>query len=241
MYKRLPIFILIVKTFLYFKKKQEHKVYITILTTIFNSSRVAFESRYPDHDTVDKNVVRKQNGTTLPDGLYVMAYTDFEPGEAPDAPDAPILSYSNEWVTFLDKLVQDEKTREIAIFIKTGPLTDRAKKALTIYMFALLDKEFNVTNLQGQSDFNRIMSEKGLAEADLPLNLTKFDMNATYHLVLDLIRVRFTPKLFRSRKGFQNVQLTTQRSEMMNVEQSQSQQERASERSMSDRLRELMG
>jgi len=165
----------------------------------------------------------------------------FEPDTPAYAPpmEAQGIAYSNEWVTFLDKLVDDKKVGDIALYIRNASMSVRAKKTLTIYLIGHLDKEFSVTNLQGQSDFARIMSEKGLSEADLPLGLTKRDINAEYHHVLDLVRVRFTPKLYRSRRGFQLIQLTNQRQEVINVDQSQAAHDRAENQSTWDKVRSV--
>ena len=121
------------------------------------------------------------------------------------------LMFDNEFVRFLSTLLKDETTREIAEYIISSPLSLVAKEKLVLYAYTLLHREFAVTRLRGERDLRRILIQKSLIDADLPLGLTRFDLTPEFHHVVNLISIKFQAKLLRSVDGFERIALVSQR------------------------------
>jgi len=119
--------------------------------------------------------------------------------------------FDNEFVRFLHKLLEDTTTREIAEYILNSSLSITAKEKLVLYAYTLLHKEFAITRLRGERDLKRILLQKSLIDADLPLGLTKFDLTPEFHHIVDLIAIKFQAKLLRSMDGFERIALVSQR------------------------------
>ena len=111
--------------------------------------------------------------------------------------------FDNEFVRFLDTLLKDSTTREIAEYILRSSLSIKAKEKLILYAYTLLHKEFAITRLRGERDLHRILIQKSLIDADLPLGLTKFDLTPEFHHIVGLITIKFQAKLLRSMDGFE--------------------------------------
>ena len=119
--------------------------------------------------------------------------------------------FDNEFVRFLDTLLKDSTTREIADYILRSSLSIKAKEKLILYAYTLLHKEFAITRLRGERDLHRILIQKSLIDADLPLGLTKFDLTPEFHHIVGLITIKFQAKLLRSMDGFERIALVSQR------------------------------
>ncbi|UYL64918.1 MAG: hypothetical protein EJNHJLOP_00029 [Methanophagales virus PBV082] len=119
--------------------------------------------------------------------------------------------FDNEFVRFLDTLLKDSTTREIAEYILRSSLSIAAKEKLILYAYTLLHKEFAITRLRGERDLHRILIQKSLIDADLPLGLTKFDLTPEFHHIVGLITIKFQAKLLRSMDGFERIALVSQR------------------------------
>ena len=119
--------------------------------------------------------------------------------------------FDNEFVRFLDTLLKDSTTREIAEYILRSSLSIKAKEKLILYAYILLHKEFAITRLRGERDLHRILIQKSLIDADLPLGLTKFDLTPEFHHIVGLITIKFQAKLLRSMDGFERIALVSQR------------------------------
>jgi len=119
--------------------------------------------------------------------------------------------FDNEFVRFLDTLLKDSTTREIAEYILRSSLSIKAKEKLILYAYTLLHKEFAITRLRGERDLHRILIQKSLIDADLPLGLTKFDLTPEFHHIVGLITIKFQAKLLRSMDGFERIALVSQR------------------------------
>ena len=65
--------------------------------------------------------------------------------------------FDNEFVRFLNELLKDTTTREIAEYILNSSLSITAKEKLILYAYILLHKEFAITRLRGERDLNRIL------------------------------------------------------------------------------------
>lgn len=149
--------------------------------------------------------------------------------------------YSNEWVRFLDRLVDSNVNGELIAFIKQAKLSPRAKAKLRVYVMAFLNAEFAVSNLRGKSDFDRIMSEKSLVESELYDGLLRLDITPEFQMILNLVRSEFTPRLFRSRDGWQGSNLNTQRQEILTVDSIRGREESEHRATMGERVRRLWG
>jgi len=121
------------------------------------------------------------------------------------------LMFDNEFVRFLSTLLKDETTREIAEYIINSPLSLVAKGKLVLYAYTLLHREFAITRLRGERDLKRLLLQKSLIDADLPLGLTKFDLTPEFHHIVGLITIKFQAKLLRSMDGFERIALVSQR------------------------------
>jgi len=119
--------------------------------------------------------------------------------------------FDNEFVRFLHKLLEDTTTKEIAEYIINSSLSISAKEKLILYAYTLLHKEFAITRLRGERDLKRILLQKSLIDADLPLGLTKFDLTPEFHHIVGLITIKFQAKLLRSMDGFERIALVSQR------------------------------
>jgi len=119
--------------------------------------------------------------------------------------------FDNEFVRFLDALLKDSTTREIAEYILRSSLSITAKEKLILYAYTLLHREFAITRLRGERDLQRILIQKSLIDADLPLGLTKFDLTPEFHHIVGLITIKFQAKLLRSMDGFERIALVSQR------------------------------
>ncbi len=119
--------------------------------------------------------------------------------------------FDNEFVRFLDALLKDATTREIAQYIITSSLSVRAKEKLVLYAYTLLHKEFAITRLRGERDLKRLLIQKSLIDADLPLGLTRFDLTPEFHHAVNLISIKFQAKLMRAVDGFERIALVSQR------------------------------
>ena len=119
--------------------------------------------------------------------------------------------FDNEFVRFLDALLKDSTTREIAEYILRSSLSITAKEKLILYAYTLLHREFAITSLRGERDLQRILIQKSLIDADLPLGLTKFDLTPEFHHIVGLITIKFQAKLLRSMDGFERIALVSQR------------------------------
>jgi len=119
--------------------------------------------------------------------------------------------FDNEFVRFLDALLKDSTTREIAEYILRSSLSITAKEKLILYAYTLLHREFAITRLRGERDLQRILIQKSLIDADLPLGLTRFDLTPEFHHIVGLITIKFQAKLLRSMDGFERIALVSQR------------------------------
>ena len=119
--------------------------------------------------------------------------------------------FDNEFDRFLDALLKDSTTREIAEYILRSSLSITAKEKLILYAYTLLHREFAITRLRGERDLQRILIQKSLIDADLPLGLTKFDLTPEFHHIVGLITIKFQAKLLRSMDGFERIALVSQR------------------------------
>ena len=119
--------------------------------------------------------------------------------------------FDNEFVRFLDALLKDSTTKEIAEYILRSSLSITAKEKLILYAYTLLHREFAITRLRGERDLQRILIQKSLIDADLPLGLTKFDLTPEFHHIVGLITIKFQAKLLRSMDGFERIALVSQR------------------------------
>jgi len=119
--------------------------------------------------------------------------------------------FDNEFVRFLDTLLKDSTIREVADYILRSSLSIAAKEKLILYAYTLLHKEFAITRLRGEGDLKRILIQKSLIDADLPLGLTKFDLTPEFHHIVGLITIKFQAKLLRSMDGFERIALVSQR------------------------------
>lgn len=158
-------------------------------------------------------------------------------GNEPEIYEPSGMGYSNEWVSFLDKLVKDGTVHDLDHFIDQSKLSLRAKRKLKAYVLSFLDQEFAVTNLKGRSDFDRIIAEKTLTESELFDGLLRCDITPEFQMILNIVRARFSPRLFRSRAGWQGANLNTQRQEVINVEQAERGAERENREGLSGRVR----
>ena len=119
--------------------------------------------------------------------------------------------FDNEFIRFLDALLKDSTTREIAEYILHSSLSITAKEKLILYAYTLLHREFAITRLRGERDLQRILIQKSLIDADLPLGLTNFDLTPEFHHIVGLITIKFQAKLLRSMDGFERIALVSQR------------------------------
>ena len=151
------------------------------------------------------------------------------------------LGYDNEWVRFLNALTQDELTQDIAVYLLNANLTDRAKNKIMIYTRTLLDKEFAISRISptNQLDMQRVMADKALIDADLPLGLTVFDMTPDFHHIINLLRIKFGIKIRRSIGGFERRIIPTQRMETINEERTSLAESRERNRSIRNRITDI--
>ena len=170
----------------------------------------------------------------------------FEGGEGsidrgPSEPSPGQLGYDNEWVRFLNALTQDELTQDIAMYLMNANLTDRAKSKIMIYTRTLLDKEFAISRISAtnQIDMQRVMADKALIDADLPLGLTVFDMTPDFHHIINLLRIKFGIKIRRSIGGFERRIIPTQRMETINEERTSLAESRERNRSIRNRITDI--
>ena len=142
-------------------------------------------------------------------------------GGDPQRPPAiePAIGFENEWVRFLDRLSDDSSLGPLVSYIENVPLTDRAKTKLQIYIITLLDKEFAISRLENREDFMKLMDDKYILDADLPLGLTRFDITPEFQHIQDLVRIKFGIKVRRSMgAGFERKIIATTRSENVSEE-----------------------
>ena len=131
----------------------------------------------------------------------------------------PAIGFENEWVRFLARLSEDSSLGPLVSYIESIALTDRAKTKLQIYIITLLDKEFAISRLENREDYMKLMDDKYILDADLPLGLTRFDITPEFQHVLDLVRIKFGIKIRRSMgAGFERKIIATTRSENVNEE-----------------------
>jgi len=131
----------------------------------------------------------------------------------------PAISFENEWVRFLALLSDDSSLGPLISYIESVELTDRAKAKLQIYIITLLDKEFAISRLENREDYMKLMDDKYILDADLPLGLTRFDITPEFQHILDLVRIKFGIKIRRSMgAGFERKIIATTRSENVNEE-----------------------
>jgi len=145
--------------------------------------------------------------------------------------------YDNEWVRFLNIISSDESLVHIAGYLRQISLTNRAKTKLTVYIQTLLDREFTVSRIRDSGDYMRVLDDKNLIDADLPLGLTRFDITPEFQHVINLIRIKFGIKIRRSLGGFERKVMATQRQETVTEERTQMPTEQ--ERSVSNRVRDI--
>ncbi len=159
----------------------------------------------------------------------------------PSEPSPGQLGYDNEWVRFLNALTQDELTHDIALYLMNANLTDRAKSKIMIYTRTLLDKEFAISRISptNQIDMQRVMADKALIDADLPLGLTVFDMTPDFHHIINLLRIKFGIKIRRSIGGFERRIIPTQRMETINEERTSLAESRERNRSIRNRITDI--
>lgn len=158
-------------------------------------------------------------------------------GTEPELYEPSGMGYSNEWVNFLDKLVKDGTVADLHNYIDHAKMSNRAKRKLKLFVLAFLDMEFAVTNLKGARDYDRIMSEKALVESELYDGLLRCDITHEFQSITNIVRARFTARLFRSRAGWQGANLNSQRQEIINTEQAERGADRDTNDGLSGRVR----
>jgi len=124
--------------------------------------------------------------------------------------ESSVAEFDNEWVRFLSELNKDATMRDLVFYLKNSSLTDRAKEKIRVYITTLLDKEFAVSRITDRSDHRRLIDDKELIDADIPLGLTRFDMTPEFHHIINLIRIKFGIKIRRSLGGFERRMIPTQ-------------------------------
>ena len=131
----------------------------------------------------------------------------------------PAIGFENEWVRFLDRLSDDSSLGPLVSYIESVALTDRAKTKLQIYIITLLDKEFAISRLENREDLMKLMDDKHVLDADLPLGLTRFDQTPEFAHIIDLVKIKFGIKIRRSMgAGFERKIIATTRSENISEE-----------------------
>lgn len=141
----------------------------------------------------------------------------------------PTIGFENEWVRFLDRLSDDSSLGPLVSYIESVALTDRAKTKLQIYIITLLDKEFAISRLENKEDLMKLMDDKHVLDADLPLGLTRFDITPEFQHILDLVRIKFGIKIRRSMGGgFERKIIATTRSENISEERIRTKASKAS-------------
>ena len=121
--------------------------------------------------------------------------------------------YDQEWVRFLDRLVQDATLGYLVDYIKSAKLTRRAKKVIMLHASFCLDIENAVTKINNYEDYMRVLDKKKIVEADLPVGLTRFDVTPDFLHILGEISYKWELKIRRSFGGFERGIIATQRHE----------------------------
>ena len=149
------------------------------------------------------------------------------------------LEFDNEWVRFLSELNKDATLMDLVSYLGKANLTDRAKWKIQIYITTLLDREFAVSRITDKVDHRRLMDDKDLIDADLPLGLTRFDITPEFHHIINLIRIKFGIKVRRSRAGFERRMIPAQITETIAEEKSQAMEQEGRNRNISEHVKSL--
>jgi hypothetical protein len=199
-------------------------------------NKLSNRTTYPqDKEIEEENIEEQASSTELSE--FDEGTIDRGVGISPPSQ----LGYDNEWVRFLNTLTQDELTRDIAMYLHTANLTDRAKARLMIYVRTLMDKEFAISRISqtDPGDMQKIMADKALIDADLPLGLTIFDMTPDFHHIVNLLRIKFGIKVRRSIGGFERRIIPTQRMETISEERTALAQSRERNRGIRNKIGDM--
>jgi len=150
-----------------------------------------------------------------------------------------VAEFDNEWVRFLSELNKDASMQDLVQYLIRANLTDRAKDKIRVYITTLLDREFAVSRITDRIDHRRLMDDKELIDADLPLGLTRFDITPEFHHLINLIRIKFGIKVRRSIGGFERRMIPTQITETLAEERNQAMEQQRSSHNIAEHVRNL--
>lgn len=111
-------------------------------------------------------------------------------------------AFDNEWAHFLSDLSQNEGIQDIVRCIESQEWTDNQKSKLMYFAQIALGRNIGTTYITNNRDYQMAVDEYTLAEVNLTLGLTVFDMDANWLMLIDLIKQNFLISLRRSKGGF---------------------------------------
>lgn len=148
-------------------------------------------------------------------------------------PDAQAsASTDNELINLIRDFIIDKSLKaQLEYHLKHNPLTPKASHKIKMFFLFALNQQFVTSNIPTKDDNleqRRLQARYKLMTAQLPLGLTRYDINDTYINLLSGIDHCYQNQLLRARNGFTMKRVSTQTIESadQNTQEQQNQEER---------------
>lgn len=174
------------------------------------------------------------------DEYLTQTYRDAIYGAYPEA--QATASTDNEFVNLIRDFVIDKSLKaQFEYFLKYQPPTPKAAHKLKIFLLFCINSQFVTSNIPTGKDLieqRRLQARYKLIVAQLPLGLTRYDINDSFIHLTSLIDHLYQNQLLRARGGFTMKRVSTKTIEAGGFGQNQGKDEQErSEQSILQRMR----
>lgn len=161
-------------------------------------------------------------------------------GAYPDA--QATASTDNEFVNLIRDFVIDKSLKaQFEYYLKYQPPTPKASHKLKIFLLFCINSQFVTSNIPTGKDLieqRRLQARYKLIVAQLPLGLTRYDINDSFIHLTSLIDHLYQNQLLRARGGFTMKRVSTKTIEAGGFGQDhQGNEQEKSERSILQKMR----
>lgn len=125
---------------------------------------------------------------------------------------------NNEHVELMHEFVKPSTTEGFDKFLATIDMTPRAKRKLRNFYSLTIHPLLVSGNIPTEADERTLVGIFNVTMAELPLDLTRFDLTSEFHQIVGLVRLHFMNQLQKARKGRTFSALTSNRSEVYQYE-----------------------
>lgn len=100
--------------------------------------------------------------------------------------------------------------KQLEYYLKYNLLTPHAKHKLITFLLFCINHNITTSNIPGEKGARRLMARYKIVRAQLPLGLTRFDLNDTFMHIVSSIDLHFLNQEYRAAGGFTMKQIRTQ-------------------------------